>query len=153
MGGFNWPFRAQLEKVIIFCYSVMNGGPQSKKRLITRSPMCGLLVEPTNFPFGTYLWPQSMKNAKIRSNFHEKMAVFSHYLAINGKLWVRKKFPIHIWCQRWSGKRFMKIGCSAVPKPTYPSLLCLAEWKKPAPFTWVCWKNHQDPTNRCQVIC
>ena len=28
----------------------------------------------------------------------------------------------------------MKIGCS-VPKPTYPSLLWLAEWKAPAPFT------------------
>ena len=28
----------------------------------------------------------------------------------------------------------MKIGCSEVPKPTYPSLLWLAEWKAPAPF-------------------
>ena len=29
----------------------------------------------------------------------------------------------------------MKIGCSEVPKPTYPSLLWLAEWKAPAPLT------------------
>ena len=28
----------------------------------------------------------------------------------------------------------MKIGCSEVPKPTYPSLLWLAEWKVPAPL-------------------
>ena len=42
-----------------------------------RSPMCGLLVEPKSFLFGTYIWPQSMKNVKNRSNFHEKMAVFA----------------------------------------------------------------------------
>ena len=30
---------------------VMNGGPQSQKRLITRSHVCGLLVEPQNAPF------------------------------------------------------------------------------------------------------
>ena len=28
----------------------------------------------------------------------------------------------------------MKIGCSEVPKPTYPSLLWPAEWKVPAPL-------------------
>ena len=28
----------------------------------------------------------------------------------------------------------MKIGCWEVPKPTYPSLLWLAEWKAPAPL-------------------
>ena len=32
----------------------MNGRLQSEKRLITTSPMCGLLVEPQVFPFGTY---------------------------------------------------------------------------------------------------
>ena len=32
---------------------VQNGGPKSKKRLLTRSPICGLLVEPQNAPFGT----------------------------------------------------------------------------------------------------
>ena len=32
---------------------VMNGRPQSKKRLIITSPMCGLLVEPQFTPFGT----------------------------------------------------------------------------------------------------
>ena len=35
----------------------------------------------------------------------------------------------------------MKIGCSEVPKPTYPSLLWPAEWKAPAPFltkNWSC---------------
>ena len=31
----------------------------------------------------------------------------------------------------------MKIGCSEVPKPTYPSLLWLAEWKAPAPLRGV----------------
>ena len=29
----------------------------------------------------------------------------------------------------------MKIGCSEVPKPTYPSLLWPAEWKAPAPLS------------------
>ena len=29
----------------------------------------------------------------------------------------------------------MKIGCSEAPKPTYPSLLWLAEWKAPAPLS------------------
>ena len=32
---------------------VMNGGPKRKKRLITTSPMCGVLMEPQVFPFGT----------------------------------------------------------------------------------------------------
>ena len=36
--------------------------------------------------------------------------------------------------ERWSGKRFMKIGYSEVPKPTYPSSLWPAEWKKQAPL-------------------
>ena len=79
---------------------MMSGGHQSKKRLITTSSMCGLLVEPQFFPFGTYTWSQSMKNVKNRSQFHEKMAVFSHYLVMNGKLWVRNKFSTHIKCQR-----------------------------------------------------
>ena len=30
----------------------------------------------------------------------------------------------------------MNIGCWEVPKPTYPSLLWLAEWKAPAPFKY-----------------
>ena len=35
----------------------------------------------------------------------------------------------------------MKIRCSEVPKPTYPSLLWPAEWKAPAPLVmWVCWE-------------
>ena len=29
----------------------------------------------------------------------------------------------------------MKIGCWEVPKPSYPPLLWLAEWKAPAPFS------------------
>ena len=33
--------------------AVMNSGPKHKKRVITTSPMCGLLVEPQVFPFGT----------------------------------------------------------------------------------------------------
>ena len=41
-----------------------------------------------------------MKNVKNRSKFHEKMAVFCHYFAMNGKLWVRKKFSTHIQCQK-----------------------------------------------------
>ena len=32
---------------------VMNGRPQSEKRFIITSPMCGLLVEPQLAPFGT----------------------------------------------------------------------------------------------------
>ena len=63
-----------------------------------------------------------------------KMAVFSHYLAMNGKLWVRNKFSTHIECQTWSGKSFMKIGCPEVPKPGLPSLT-LTSWVKDAsPF-------------------
>ena len=61
---------------IFWSSPVMNGGPQSKKRLITRSPMCGMLVEPQSVPFGTYIWLQSMKKDKM-SNFYEKMAVFA----------------------------------------------------------------------------
>ena len=30
---------------------VMNSGPQSKKRLIIRSTLCGLLLEPRNAPY------------------------------------------------------------------------------------------------------
>ena len=37
----------------------------------------------------------------------------------------------------------MKIGCSEVPKPTYPSLLWLAEWKVPAPLKW--WLVSETP--------
>ena len=57
-----------------------------------------------------------MKNVKNRSKFHGR---FCHYLAMNGKLWVRQKFSTHIECQRWSGKSFMKIGA----KTKLPSLL------------------------------
>ena len=54
----------------------MNGRPQSKKRLSTTSLMCGLLVGPQFIPFGTLIWPQSIKNVKIRSKLHEKMTSF-----------------------------------------------------------------------------
>ena len=33
-----------------------------------------------------------MKNAKKRSKLHEKIAVFCHFLDMNGKLWAQKKF-------------------------------------------------------------
>ena len=57
---------------------VMKSGPKSKKKwLITTSPMCGLLVEPQFFPFGTYIWSQSMKNVRNRSKFNEQVAVFA----------------------------------------------------------------------------
>ena len=39
-------------------------------------------------------------NVKNRSKFHEKMAIFCHFLAMNGKLWAQKKFSTHIQCQR-----------------------------------------------------
>ena len=42
------------------------------------------------------IWLQSIKNVKNRSKFHDKMAVFCHYLAMNGKLWIQKKFSTHI---------------------------------------------------------
>ena len=54
---------------------LVNGGPQSKKRLITRSPMCGLHVETQNIPLGIKIWPQPMKNVKIGQNSIQKMAV------------------------------------------------------------------------------
>ena len=69
---------------------VINGGPQ--KRLITRSSMCGLLVKPQHIRFGTQIWQQSMKNVKNRSEIYEKMAVFCHHVAMNCKLWIRRKF-------------------------------------------------------------
>ena len=61
-----------------------------------------------------------MKHVKNRSKFHEKMAVLCHYLAMNGKLWVRKKFSTHIQWQRWPDKSLMEIGCLEVPQPSYP---------------------------------
>ena len=48
------------------------------------------------------------------------MVVFCHYLAMKGRLSFWKKFSTHIYCQRWSGKSFMQIWCSEVPKPSYP---------------------------------
>ena len=42
------------------------------------------------------IWAASFKNVNNRSKFHEKMAFFCHYLAMNGRLWVRKKFSTHI---------------------------------------------------------
>ena len=64
----------------------------------------------------------------------KKWPLFCRFLAMNGKLWVQKKFSTHIYCQGWSGKSFMIIGCWEVPKPTDPSLLWPAEWKVPAPL-------------------
>ena len=37
-----------------------------------------------------------------------------------------------------------------MPKPSNLPLLWPTEWKKPAPFMGACWKNHQDPNNRCR---
>ena len=39
---------------------------------------------------------ETLKNVKNRSKFHEKMAVFCHFFAMNGKVWVRNKFSTHI---------------------------------------------------------
>ena len=39
---------------------------------------------------------------------------FCHFLAMNVKSWVRRKFSTYIQWQRWSGNSFMKIGCSEV---------------------------------------
>ena len=36
-----------------------------------------------------FLWSTSRKNVKTRPIFHENMAVFWHFLAMNGKLWVQ----------------------------------------------------------------
>ena len=49
---------------------------------------------------------------------------------------------------------FMKIGCSEVPKPTYPSLLWPAEWKVPAPFNakQFCYSWPQPKVNLCFVL-
>ena len=35
----------------------MVGGSKVKKRLTTRSPICGPLEKPQNLPFGTQIWP------------------------------------------------------------------------------------------------
>ena len=80
---------------------------------------------------------ETKKNVRKRSKFYQNRTFYPSFLAINGNLWIRKNLSTHIWCQRWSGKSFMKIGCSEVPKPTYPSLLWLAEWKVPAPFMFM----------------
>ena len=48
-------------KYVIFGPSpVMIGGPQSKKRVLTRCPICGLLVEPQNVPL-EYKYGRFMK--------------------------------------------------------------------------------------------
>ena len=43
---------------------------------------------------------------------------------------------------------FIKIGCLEEPKPTYPSLLWLAEWKFLVPlvteYNWRLWSNDQN---------
>ena len=70
--------------------------PKVKKWLASRSPICGLIVEPQSFPFRIKVWPQYMKNVKKRSKFHEKTAVSCHYLTMNGKLWFWNNFSIHI---------------------------------------------------------
>ena len=93
--------------------------------------MYGLLVEPQSFPFGTYICPQSKKTVKNGSKFHGKFAVFCYYLARNDKLGDRNK------CQRSSGKSFMKIGYSEVPKPSYLPLLWPAVWKMTAPLATI----------------
>ena len=57
---------------------LMVGGPQSnKKRFIARSCICGLSTEPQNSPFGTWIWPQSLKNVKHMLKFRDKMAVLT----------------------------------------------------------------------------
>ena len=66
-----------------------------KKKAHNQVSYVCLLVEPQSFLFGTWILPQSMNNVKNTSKFHEKMAVFCHYLAMNGKLWVQKKFSTY----------------------------------------------------------
>ena len=75
---------------------VMNGRPQSKKKAHHHVsyvwPACGT-------PISTFWYINMVAiygNAKNRSKLHEKMAVFCHFLAMNGKLWAQKKFSTHI---------------------------------------------------------
>ena len=113
--------------------------PQCKKRLITRSPMCGLHVETQNIPLGIKIWPQPMKNVKIGQNSIQKMAV-------NGS-------ERSIWLilvpemTRWNFHENRILGSA---KTNLPSFLWPAEWKVPAPWaphpchhsrvypSWVC---------------
>ena len=64
----------------------------------------------TTKPFGTKIWPQSMKNIKNRQTFHEKMAIFCHEWQVMG---LEQEFYSYL-----------------VPVP----LLWPAEWNAPASF-------------------
>ena len=64
-----------------------------QKQAHQRSPMCGLFVEPQNVLLGTYI--SLLKNVKIGQNYMKKLP-FCLSLAMNGKLWVRKKFDTHV---------------------------------------------------------
>ena len=73
-----------------------------------------------------------MKNVNYRSKFHDKRP-FLPFFAMDGKLWVRKKFysylvPEMIW---WKFHENRMLGSA---KTKLPSLLWPAEWKEPAPF-------------------
>ena len=47
----------------------------------------------------------------------------------------------------------MKIGCSEVPKPTYPSLLWPAEWKAPAPLSMSNMTNQTFGKGKVVCLC
>ena len=121
--------------------SSLRVNPKLKKRLITRSPICGLLVEPQNVPFETWIWPKSMKNVKNRWKFHEKLAVFCHYLAM-ASYGSERSFVI-MFSARDDGKSFMKIGCLEVRKLSYPPYFDhLSESSQPLYnpiYSWFWW--------------
>ena len=68
-----------------------------------------------------------MKNVKDKSKDHEQMN-FSHFLIINGRFWIRKKFATHILCQRWSDESFMKIGLLEVSIVSCSTRLSSSWW-------------------------
>ena len=78
-----------------------------------------------------FLWSTSRKNVKTRPIFHENMAVFWHFLAMNGKLWVQNivfysyLVPEMIW---WKVHENRMLGSAKTKLPP----LTLTSWVKDA---------------------
>ena len=75
-----WPFLVQNRPFLGHPQSC-TVDPKVKKRLITRSPIYGLLVEAHNTPFEHKCGRNPWKMSRNRSKFHEQLTILCHYLA------------------------------------------------------------------------
>ena len=75
-------------RVIFGFLHAMSGGPQSEKKVHHQVSFVGPVCGTPKRPFWNINMATIYKNVKSSLEFHEKMAVFSHYLAMNGKFWV-----------------------------------------------------------------